>query len=147
MSFSGKDRPPAVEADDAMDATDTDVPEVLRRTRSAGIDPSGEEDMLADLRVRVGLGLVSAVGFALFALCPLLPLVMGWRHKMCWVPKLTNFYQSVRERARYRLALPRSWRTRCVMAFGGVAGPWHAAIATMFFDVVGANITHKRQSA
>ena len=47
MSFSGKDRPPAVEADDAMDATDTDVPEVLRRTRSVGIDPSGEEDMLA----------------------------------------------------------------------------------------------------
>lgn len=78
MSFSGKDRPPAVEADDAMDATDTDVPEVLRRTRSAGIDPSGEEDMLASLRV--GLGLVSAVGFALFALCrPLFPLVMGWR--------------------------------------------------------------------
>lgn len=77
MSFSGKDRPPAVEADDAMDATDTDVPEVLRRTRSAGIDPSGEEDMLAGLRV--GLGLVWAVVFALFALCPLFPLVMGWR--------------------------------------------------------------------
>ena len=49
MSFSGKDRPPAVEADDAMDATDTDVPEVLRRTRSVGIDPSGEEDMRAGL--------------------------------------------------------------------------------------------------
>ena len=60
MSFSGKDRPPAVEADDAMDATDTDVPEVLRRTRSAGIDPSGEEDMLASLRARTcGFG----VGF------------------------------------------------------------------------------------
>jgi len=66
MSFSGKDRPPAVEADDAMDATDTDVPEVLRRTRSAGIDPSGEEDMRAGLRV--GLGLV-------------------WAAVLCWVPK------------------------------------------------------------
>ena len=65
MSFSGKDRPPAVEADDAMDATDTDVPEVLRRTRSVGIDPSGKEDMLASLRL--GLGLVWAAVFALFA--------------------------------------------------------------------------------
>ena len=72
MSFSGKDRPPAVEADDAMDATDTDVPEVLRRTRSPGIDPSGKEDMLAGLRV--GLGLV-------------------WAAVLCWVPKNCKLLQ------------------------------------------------------
>ena len=46
MSFSGKVRPPAVEADDATD-DEMDVPEVLRRTRTGGADPSGEDDMLA----------------------------------------------------------------------------------------------------
>ena len=70
MSFSGKVRPPAVEADDAMD-DEMDVPEVLRRTRSG--DPSGEDDMLSSLLLGFAWPVVCSVRylFVFLVLCSL----------------------------------------------------------------------------